>query len=75
MKSKTNPKTSSWGRGRGRERKGGGVWVNRCQLRHLACISNEVLLYSTGNYAQSLGIDHDGRKYEKKECMCAYIYI
>ena len=27
---------------------------------------NEVLLYSTGNYNQSLGIEHDGRRYEKK---------
>ena len=24
-------------------------------------VSNEVLLYSTGNYIQSLGIDYDGR--------------
>ena len=30
--------------------------VSRCQLLHLAWISNEVLLY-----IQSLGIDHDGR--------------
>ena len=35
--------------------------VNRCKLSHLEGISNEVLLYSTGNYIQSLGIDHDGR--------------
>ena len=28
---------------------------------HLERISNEVLLYSTGNYMQSLGTDHDGR--------------
>ena len=31
--------------------------VNRCELLHLAWISNEVLLYSTGNSIQSL----DGR--------------
>ena len=35
--------------------------VSRCQLLHLEWISNEVLLYSIGNYIQSLGIDHDGR--------------
>ena len=35
--------------------------VGRCKLFHLEWISNEVLLYSTGNYIQSLGIDHDGR--------------
>ena len=32
--------------------------VGRCKLLHLKWISNEVLLYSTGNYIQSLGIDH-----------------
>ena len=26
----------------------------------------EVLLYRTGNFVQSLGIDHDRRKYKKK---------
>ena len=35
--------------------------VGRCKLLHLEWISTEVLLYSTGNYIQSLGIDHDGR--------------
>ena len=28
--------------------------------------------YSTGNYIQSLGIEHDGRQYKKNN---AYIYI
>ena len=47
--------------------KGGGSgmdWefgVSRCKLLHLEWISNEVLLYSTGNYIQSLRIDHNGR--------------
>ena len=40
--------------------------VSRCKLSHLEWISNEVLLYSTGNYIQSLGIDHDERQYKKK---------
>ena len=35
--------------------------VNRCKLLHLEWISNEILLYSTGNYIQSLVIEHDGR--------------
>ena len=39
--------------------------VHRCKRFHSEWIRNEVLLYSTGNYAQSLGIDHDGREYEK----------
>ena len=29
--------------------------VGRCKILHLEWISNGVLLYSTGNYAQSLG--------------------
>ena len=50
--------------------------VNRCKLLHLEWISNEVLLYSRGNNIQSLGIEHDGRQYEKKNvCVCVYIYI
>ena len=44
--------------------------VSRCKLLHLEWISNEGLLYSTGNYIQSLVIDHDGRYIRKK-----YIYI
>ena len=35
--------------------------VGRCKLLHLEWINNEVLLHSTGNYVQSLGIEHDGR--------------
>ena len=35
--------------------------VNRCKLLQLEWISNEILLYSPGNYNQSLGIDLDGR--------------
>ena len=32
----------------------------------LEWLSNEVLLYSTGNYIQSSEIDYNGRLYEKK---------
>ena len=35
--------------------------VNKCKLLHLEWISNEVLLYSTGNYIQSLVIEHGER--------------
>ena len=35
--------------------------VGRCKLLHLEWISNEVLLLSTGNYIQSLEMEHDGR--------------
>ena len=34
--------------------------VSKCKLLHLECMDNGVLLYSTGSYIQSLGIDHDG---------------
>ena len=35
--------------------------ISRCKLLHSEWVSNEVLLYNTGIYIQSLGIDHDGR--------------
>ena len=34
---------------------------SRYKLLYLEWISSEVLLYSTGNYIQSLGIEPDGR--------------
>ena len=34
--------------------------VHRFKLLHIEWISNEILLYSTGTYIQSLGIEHDG---------------
>ena len=39
--------------------------VGKCKLLHLEWISNGVLLYSRGNYKQSLGIEQNGRQYEK----------
>ena len=39
-----------------------GLGVGRCKLLHLEWISNEGLLYSTGNYCQSPGIEHGVRK-------------
>ena len=42
---------------------------------HLEWISNEVLLYRTGNYAQSLGIDHDGNFRDTYIYMYVYIYV
>ena len=34
-------------------------------------INNKVLLYSTGNYIQYSGINHNGKEY-KKECIYMY---
>ena len=56
---------------RGRVERSGMEWkfgASRCKLLHLEWINNEVLLYSTGNYIQFPGIDHDGKEY-KKECI------
>ena len=50
---------------------GGMDWefgVSRCKLLHTEWINNKVLLYSTGNYIQYPGINHDGKEY-KKECI------
>ena len=46
--------------------------VSRFELLHLEQISNEVLLYSIGNYIQSLVMEHNGRQQEKNN---AYIYV
>ena len=35
--------------------------VCRCELVHIGWISNEILLYSTRNYTQSLVTEHDRR--------------
>ena len=48
----------------GCQRGAGGDWefgISGCKLLHLGWISNEVLLYHTGNYIQSPGIDYDGQ--------------
>ena len=42
------------------KREEGEFGVGRCKPLHLKWISNEFLLYSTGNYVQSLGTEHDG---------------
>ena len=44
--------------------------VSRCKLLHLKWISNEVLWYSTGNYIQFLGTEHDRRYSEKNVYIC-----
>ena len=49
------------GRGMNREFR-----VGRCKLLHLEWINNEFLLYSIVNYVQFLGMERDGRQYEKK---------
>ena len=36
---------------------------------------NKVLLDSTENCIQSPGIEHDGKEYKKRMCVCVCIYI
>ena len=56
---------SRLGVGRGMRRRGSGMdgesGVGKCQLLCLEWVSNGVLLYSTRNYVQSFGLEHDGR--------------
>ena len=44
--------------------------VSRCKLLQLEWISNEVLLYRTRNYSQSLGIENGGRSETKIVYVC-----
>ena len=44
--------------------------VSRYQLFHLEWKSNEILLYSTGNYIQSLGIGRMEESMRKRMDMC-----
>ena len=56
------------GGGSGMDREFG---IGRWKLLYLEWISNEILLYSTGDYIQSLVVEYDRRKYEKKN---VYMY-
>ena len=49
--------------------------VNRCKPLPLEWLSSEVLLYSTENYIQSLGAEHDARQYEKKNVYVLYAWV
>ena len=53
----------------------GELGVDRCKLFHLEWVSHEVLLYSTGNSSQSFGIDHGGRKHEKRKRICVCVFM
>ena len=50
--------------------------VSRCKLLPLEWISNEILLYSTGNYIQSLMMEHDNvRKRSVYICTCDWVIL
>ena len=50
------------------------VGVSRCKLLYTEWIKNKVLLYSTENYIQYLGITYNGKESEK-EYIYMYMYI
>ena len=52
----------------------GSLGVSRCKRLHLEWISNEVLLYSTGNCIQSPVIEHDGKYMRKRMRTHTHIY-
>ena len=55
---------------KGEEGRSGMDWefrVNRCKLLHSEWTSNETLLYSIGNYIQSLEMEHDDGGYCEKK--------
>ena len=45
----------------------GDFGVGRCRQLHLEQTDDGVLLYSTGNSIQSLGLEHDGKWKKKKQ--------
>ena len=73
MKQKqTHKRTDLW-LPRGRGGKEGMEWefgVSRYKLVYIEWINNKVLWYSTGNYIQYPGTNHNG-----KECKKEYVYV
>ena len=52
---------------------GGMDWefgVSRCNILHIEWVNNKVLLYSTGNYVQYPGINHNGKDFKKNVYIC-----
>ena len=60
-----------WPRGAGGRQ--GVEWefgISRCKLLSIKWINNKILLYSTGNYIQSSGINHNGKEYKIRMYIC-----
>ena len=58
--------------GGGRSGMGWEFGVSRCKLLHLEWIRNEVLLYNTENYIQSVWIEHNA---SKRMYICMYDWV
>ena len=48
--------------------------ISKCKLLYVGWINHKVLLYSTGNCIQYLGINHNGKQYEKIY-LSIYLYL
>ena len=50
--------------------------VRRCKLSYIECISNNILLFSTGNYIQYPVINHNGKECKKEYvCVCVCVCV
>ena len=52
------------------EERTGCLGLVRCKLLHLEWINNKVLRYSTGDYIQSPGINHNEKEYKARMYIC-----
>ena len=50
--------------------------VCRFKLSYIECISNNILLFSTGNYIQYPVINHNGKECKKEYvCVCVCVCV
>ena len=49
--------------------------INRCKLLPLEWVSNEILLYTTGNYIWSLIMEHDNVRKKIFTCTCDWVTL
>ena len=56
-------------KGRGMGERSSGSLVRRCKLSYIEWVNDKVLVYTTGNYIQYPGTNHNGKECER------YIYI
>ena len=49
--------------------------TNRCKLLPLEWLSNEILLYSTGNYISPHMMEHDDVRKRMYICMCDWVSL
>ena len=57
------------------EREGIELGISRCKLVYITWTTNQVPLYSTGNYTQYPVINHNGKGIRKKIYVCVCVCI